>query len=119
MKQPKQAHVDESLSRLLQTWQVEVADDPELAWKVWRRLDANTQSSDSTPGTWLESLSALLARPAMAMVVVAIFAVAGAMLAELQDTHQREARLDQLAAEYVRSIDPVLMTDASHPAHHP
>lgn len=106
----------DDLSRVLRTWQVDPADDPQLAHKVWQRLAA-----DRPPAwrAWLDTLARLLAQPIAASAAVMLFAAIGAGVAELSQSSAREARLAQLAAEYAYSIDPVLMHGgAESPADH-
>lgn len=108
----------DDLSRVLRTWEVDPQDDPQLAHKVWRRLAA-----DRPPAwrVWMDSLARLLAQPVAASAAVLLFAAAGAGLAEMTQASARETRVAQLAAEYARSIDPILMhadTDAAAPHAH-
>lgn len=103
-KTPAQPHDD--LSRILRTWKVDPADDPQLAAKVWQRIAAEKPSPWRA---WVDTLARLLAQPVAASAAVFIFAAAGAGLAELSQSSARADRLAQLAAEYARSIDPILM----------
>jgi hypothetical protein len=103
---------DRELRDLLRSWDVESRSDPELARRVWAQIDA--EQPRAVAG-WLESLSRLLARPAAALAAIALFAALGAVAGELKNSQQREAQVSRLAAEYARSIDPILMT---HPANH-
>lgn len=103
---------DKELRDLLRSWQVESRTDSALAHRVWARIE--TEKPRAFAG-WLENLSRLLARPAMAVAAIALFAVLGAAAGEWKNSHQREAQVTRLAAEYARSIDPILMT---HPPEH-
>lgn len=110
MAKPSPAKPTDDLSRVLRTWQVNPADDPQLAHKVWQRLAAQRPSPWRT---WLDALARLLAQPAAASAAILLFAAAGAGVAEVTQSRARETRLTQLAAEYARSIDPILMHDVS------
>ncbi|MBE2214337.1 MAG: hypothetical protein IAE82_10740 [Opitutaceae bacterium] len=109
----------DDLSRLLRTWEVDPADDLQLARKVWQRLAAERPSPWRA---WLDGLARLLAQPIAASAAVLLFAAVGAGVAELTQASAREARLERLAAEYAHSIDPILMhgrgTDAAAPHGH-
>lgn len=105
MAQPPIREPDD-LSRVLRTWEVDPPDDPRLAQKVWQRLSADRPSRWRT---WIETLGRLLAQPAAASAAVLLFAAVGAGVAEMTQSSAREVRLAQLAAEYARSIDPILM----------
>ena len=98
----------DDLTRVLRTWTVDPAEDPQLPHKVWQRIAA-----DRPPAwrAWLDSLARLLAQPVAASAAVFLFAAVGAGLAQVTQTDTREARLAQLAVEYARSIDPILMHD--------
>lgn len=100
------AQQPDDLSRLLRTWEIDPVNDPQLARKVWQRLGAERPSPWRT---WIEALARLLAQPVAASAAVFLFAAVGAGVAELSQSSAREQRLAQLAAEYARSIDPVLM----------
>lgn len=110
------AQQPDDLSRLLRAWEIDPADDPHLARKVWQRLAAERPSPWRS---WVDALARLLAHPIAASAAVLLFAAAGAGVAELTQTSAREARLARLAAEYAHSIDPVLMhgrgSDSSEP----
>ena len=96
----------DDLSRVLRTWKVESQDDPQLAHKVWQRIASERASAFRT---WVDSLARLLAQPVAASAAVLLFAAVGAGVAEMTQAPAREARVTQLAAEYARSIDPILM----------
>jgi hypothetical protein len=87
MNHPPESH-DPELSELLHSWRVESRDDPAFARKVWRRIEARPSSSASFQNV-LEILSNLLARPAIAVAAVALFAVLGALTAEVASTARR------------------------------
>jgi hypothetical protein len=103
---------EKNLRNLLLGWEVESRDDPALARRVWAQIEA--EKPQRSIG-WLENLSHLFARPGLAFAAIALFAVLGAVAGELRNSQQREARVTRLAAEYARSIDPILMT---HPSGH-
>jgi hypothetical protein len=103
---------DPDLRELLHTWEIQTPDDAGLARRVWSQIEAETAKSSPR---WVEALARLFARPAAAFAAIAAFAALGAVAGELQNSRQHEARVTQLAAEYARSIDPILMT---HPADH-
>lgn len=103
---------DPELNRLLRSWGVEARDDPALTRRVWARIEAEQPRVVSG---WLDRLSRLFARPAPALAAIAMFALLGAAVGQVQHAQHREAQVARLAAEYARSIDPILMT---HPADH-
>lgn len=108
---------DPGLSQVLQAWRVEKPDDPALAGKVWQRI-SSTSSRASPFALWTEGVASFLTRPAVAIAACALFAVLGALAAQAQIHARHDARVSRLAAEYARTIDPILMTDAGH-AHSP
>jgi len=118
MAKHRQKPPPDDLSRVLRTWQVEPADDPQFAHKVWQRIAADARPSPWR--TWIDALARLLAQPVAASAAVMLFAAVGAGLAALQQSSARELRLAELAAEYARSIDPILMHgDAPAQVHAP
>jgi hypothetical protein len=98
---------DNDLRELLQTWKLDSRDDPALARRVWARLAAEKPGALSA---WVENLSRLFARPAVALTALALFAVIGGLVAAVQNSSRHEARVMRLATEYAQSIDPILMT---------
>lgn len=107
MAQPPLQEPDD-LSRVLHAWRVDPQDDPQLAHKVWQRIG---NQKPSTFRVWLDSVARLLGQPAAAAAAILLFAAAGAAVAEVTEGSARETRIEQLASEYARSIDPVLMHD--------
>jgi len=105
---------DSDLSELLQTWAFEPVSDPHLAARVWRRIEAG-ESNGNWVRSRLDQLSAILMRPLVAATALAACAMLGLVAAEVRYEVRRHDALDRVAAEYVRSIDPVVMT-TSHPA---
>lgn len=103
----------DDLSRVLRTWKVDAQDDPQLAHKVWQRIG---DQRPSAVRAWFESLARLLSQPLAASAAVLVFAAAGAGLAQATQASAREARVNELAAEYARSIDPILMHGAASPS---
>ncbi|MGH8018699.1 MAG: hypothetical protein ACREIA_10465 [Opitutaceae bacterium] len=99
---------DSELSKLLRSWQIESQDDPALASKVWRRIEAS-EPPGRARARWIDELVALFARPLVAVSMVACFTATGAILAFAQHKHHDGARFDRLVSEYVRSIDPILL----------
>lgn len=106
------------LPELLHEWRVDLPEDPALARQVWARIEADTLRR---PVSGLEWFSLWCARPMAVAAAISLFALGGAVVGELRIASARESRVAQLAAEYARSIDPILMTHsgAGHSAHTP
>jgi hypothetical protein len=100
-------HPDSDLGNLLQSWKVETRDDPAFSVKVWERIGDSTEGE--LPGL-MQPVFGWFLRPAGMIAVVTTFMFAGAALGQLSFSRGHDAAIKRLAAEYVRSIDPVLMT---------
>lgn len=100
---------DPELSELLQAWKYEPEPDPNLIARIWRRIETPGSAGD---GSWsrLDRWAALLMRPLVAASALAACVVLGYVAAEVRHDGQRDDALARVAAEYVHSIDPVLMT---------
>lgn len=100
------SHPDHELHNLLQVWKVDDRDDPALSARVWNKIE-------STRGVelpvWMEPFIGWVLRPVGSVVIVSAFVLLGAALAEVRFDSTREASVERLVAEYVSSIDPVLM----------
>ncbi|CAN5750155.1 hypothetical protein BH09VER1_BH09VER1_12010 [soil metagenome] len=86
----------DDLTSLLKTWQPEIPDPADFKRRVWQRIEASRATV--SPGL-LESFLALIARPrvAVAVVALAIFAggAAGNSIAGANE-----------ATAYLRSVNP-------------
>jgi len=100
---------DSDLSELLQTWKFESDSDSNLTARVWRRIEAG-ESHGNNIRSRLDHLAAILTRPLVAATALAACAMLGFVAAEARYEMRRDDALDRVAAEYVRSIDPVIMT---------
>lgn len=100
-------HSDSDLGNLLQTWKIGSRDDPALSVKVWERIGDSKEGE--LPG-WMQPVFGWLLRPAGMVTVVITFIFAGAALGQLSISRGHDTTIERLASEYVRSIDPVLMT---------
>lgn len=109
--------IDPELSDLLRAWQVEPDVDPHLAAKVWRRIDSPGQEGGFQ--SWLDQWSRMLVRPVVASVAIAACALLGFVAAEVRHHSDREQVLARVAGEYVRTIDPVIMTGLPAENHGP
>ncbi len=110
---PPPENDDRRLSELLEVWKVDPPEDPGFARAVRARLERETPA---THGFWREVVTGwMLTRSALGYTVLA-FALVGSLAAVRQTRASDAGRIERLAAEYVRSIDPVAMT-ADH--HHP
>jgi hypothetical protein len=98
---------DEDLTKLLRTWRVESHDDPTLSVKVWNRI--GDSPGEAVPGR-LGNLIGWVLRPVGMVTIVSAFILMGAALGEVSFSRGRDAAVERLAAQYVRSIDPILMT---------
>lgn len=100
------------LSRVLKSWKHAPAHTPDFAKTVWARIDA------SEPAPAPSFFAQLLHFPAQ-LPIAASFAVILAVLAgtgtALTINHSRAT--DRMAAAYVRSIDPLQMTDDATTSH--
>jgi hypothetical protein len=99
-------HPDRDLGDLLQTWKVESRDDPALSVRVWERIGDSKEGE--LPG-WMQPVFGWFLRPAGMIAVVTTFVFVGAALGQWSFSGGRDAAIERLATEYVRSIDPVLM----------
>lgn len=108
-----QSHPDKDLHNLLNTWKVDDRADPNLSVKVWDRIE-NGRGADLP--SWIEPLVGWVLRPVGSIVTVSAFVLLGGVLAEMRSSTIREASAERLAAEYVRSIDPIMMAgnDSGH-----
>jgi len=98
---------DPELRELLHAWQVDATDDPALARGVWARLE---REKPQGVVAWFNRASVFFARPLAAVAAVVVFAVLGAVAAEVNHARDHDARVSRLAAAYAHSIDPILMT---------
>ncbi len=103
---------DPKLSRVLKIWKHDPAPTPDFAKTVWSRIDAPTQAPAPSFCAQLVHFPARLPLAASFAVLLAVLAGTGAGLAL---NHSRAT--DHMAAAYVRSIDPLQMTDASNASH--
>ncbi|RME70232.1 MAG: hypothetical protein D6781_06850 [Verrucomicrobia bacterium] len=97
---------DPELNRLLRAWHVDASPDPTLAARVQARLH---RENDLALSGWLSVLARHLTRPLAAAALIGTFAFAGALAARLQIERRHDEQLARLAAEYVRTIDPIRM----------
>ena len=112
------------VSDLLKTWRIPPAESSHFSHAVWRRIhSAETQQRELSPGAF-----ALLARvfripaeqfrwalPVAAGLVVMASIAAGTTAAHVYDSQRRT---ELMASAHARSIDPLLMADASGPTGH-
>lgn len=105
---------DAELSSLLQSWRVQASDDPALVARVRQQIE---NESSSSLRAWLDRLVAVLGQPIGAATAVSVCIMAGVIAAQTQIDNQQNDRLTRLAKEYVRSIDPVLMTSPEEGSH--
>jgi len=108
---------DPELSDLLQTWQIEPDADSDLAAKVWRRIDSRSRRGGLLG--WLDQCSRILTRPLVAATGLAACVALGFVVAEIRFEADRNDVLARVAAEYVRSIDPVVITGLHEANHRP
>lgn len=109
-------HPDKDLHNLLHEWKVEDRDDPALSVKVWDRIEKDRGAEFPN---WAEPLIGWVLRPAGSVVIVSVFVLMGAALAEIRSNEDREASVERLAVEYVRSIDPIMMVGNESGHGHP
>jgi hypothetical protein len=94
---------DEPLRRLLRDADTEAELPPRFQESVWRRIYAARRQPSQKP-SWLESLVALLLRPAVATAGLAILMIAGGLLG----VQSGRERVEQEArARYVDSVNPL------------
>ena len=94
---------DEPLRCLLRDADTEAELPPRFQESVWRRIDAARRQPSQKP-SWLESLVALLLRPAVATAGLAILMIAGGLLG----VQSGRERVEQDArARYVDSVNPL------------
>jgi len=114
----------ESLSSLLKTWRIPPAESSDFSDAVWSRIHfAEKQKPERSPGAF-----AILARafripaehfswalPVAAGLVVMASIAAGTTAAHVYDSQRRT---ELMAPAHARSIDPLLMANASSHATH-
>jgi hypothetical protein len=107
------SHPDKDLHNLLHTWKVDDRADPNLSVKVWDRIE---KGRGADLPSWIKPLVGWVLRPVGSIVIVSAFVLLGAALAEMHSSNIRETSAERLAAEYVRSIDPIMMAgiDSGH-----
>jgi hypothetical protein len=100
------------LSRVLKTWKHDPAPSPDFNKAVWARIDAPEQAP--TPSFLAQLLHFPRQLPLAASFAVLLAGLAGTGAA-LTLNHGQSA--DRMAAAYVRSIDPLQMTDDATSSH--
>jgi hypothetical protein len=103
MKTPQPESDDQALRRLLCEADPSAELPPRFRESVWHRIEVARREPRENPG-WLESLVALLFRPAFATAGLAILMIAGGFLG----AQSGRARVEQEAqARYVALVSPL------------
>jgi hypothetical protein len=103
MKTPQPEPDDQALRRLLREADPSAELPPRFRESVWHRIEVARREPRENPG-WLESLVALLFRPAFATAGLAILMIAGGFLG----AQSGRARVEQEAqARYVALVSPL------------
>ena len=103
---------DQPLSDALRQWTISQPAPPRLREDVWRRIARAGAAPERTPAeVWKAWLAGIFAKPALAAAYVTVLLAAGLAAGYLQGGAWQHRTNDELAARYVRSLDPYL-----HPA---
>ena len=100
------------LSRVLQSWQHDPAPSPDFNKAVWARIDA----AEKAPApSWISQLFLFPRQLPLAASFAVLLAGLAGTGAALTLNHGQST--DRMAAAYVRSIDPLQMSDAPAAPH--
>jgi hypothetical protein len=98
---------DQPLSDALRKWKVSEPVSPRLREGVWRRIAHTEAQSERTLAVWWRAwLAGVFAKPALAAGYVTVLLAAGLTAGYLQGEARQQRTNDELAARYVRSLDP-------------
>ena len=103
MSQTESSHdaEDKDLRALLQQHRPAAPLPPGFQNAVWRRIEA-AEARKAEPG-WMESLTAWLLRPRLALTAAIVLVVAGASLGVAQGSRNAD---DFVKARYLNSVSP-------------
>ncbi len=109
-------HLSErELDARLSEWRADLPqEDPRLSVHVWRRI-ALRESREPARPWWTAVCARLAARPAFALALILVFALAGLVLGEARLQQERAVSSEILETRYFRAIDPVSMASHRHP----
>jgi hypothetical protein len=105
MNQDRQNPEDESLSRVLREWKVQVSLPPRFQEQVWRRIDHREEQAPAWRAA-LKRFTDALARPALATSYVGILLAAGLLAGYWQARVTRSHNEEAMGARYVQMMDP-------------
>ncbi len=104
-------NTDEELNDTLHAWRVETPLPPRFQENVWRRIEI-AEHRRQRPSSWtlfLNWLSQIAARPAVAVAYVAVLGVLGLTLG-FKQAQDKSAHLgNRLEQRYVQAVDPFQM----------
>lgn len=103
MKQPEPEPDDQALRRLLREADPPVDLPPRFRESVWRRIETARRAAPVGSG-WMESIVALLFRPAFAASGLVVLMLAGSFLGVQSG---RERARGEAQARYVVSVSPL------------
>jgi hypothetical protein len=95
---------DAKLSALLRQSRSSPSLPPRFQENVWRRIEDSEAAMK--PDTWLDALAALVLRPRLAAITLAILVMAGALLGVREGSQmaQRDAR-----SQYISAVTPIAL----------
>ncbi len=94
---------DGRLRQLLQASRPAPALPPRFAEGVWRRIENAEPQSNAEAPAWLESLLALVFRPKLAFVAMAVLVITGAALGVQSGAHVAR---EQALQHYLAAVAP-------------
>ena len=109
MKPDNPMQSEQELRQVLHEWKVEAPLPPRFQERVWRRIERSEPQAPVPAWVLLwQRLSALLARPSLAVSYVTVLLLAGLLAGYWQVRVTRAQADENMGARYVQSVDPFL-----------